>query len=244
VKKVSADVLDPGMDLSDLAPLLVPIVGALLSTGQTALSTFKSLEIRFERARRLNRLPVRKGGCRFNAEIDTGDIIRGSWFEVITDVYLDRDKPPIRFAGNRRGHDLTGEAKLFGKPDGADDRQDGSARRDPELVVCNVKRISTFSALFTRWAFRRFFEKCGKRFLQVGKRLRVSITVNTFKPRELDILYRVELLFQFRSRWFLAGGVLAIPFCQSPVPNESGRTASLAEVGFLLLGRIQSDAVG
>gem|GEM_PF-5675748 len=66
---------------------------------------------------------------------------------------------------------------------------------------------------------------------------------NVQDPGELLTFDGVELLFQGIRRWFLASGVLSLPFGQTPIEGKSRRSASLAQVLGLLRRGIKSDVM-
>jgi hypothetical protein len=91
--------------------------------------------------------------------------------------------------------------------------------------------------------FSTLLEKLDERRLEICEWLRMSISMNSLKPRKLLVLDLVELLLQFHTRRFLTSSVLPVPLSQCPVPDKSRRTTSLCKVSHLLACRVELDFV-
>ena len=88
------------------------------------------------------------------------------------------------------------------------------------------------------------FEELSLGFGQVRKRLRMSVAVDVFHPRELFVLYGVELFFKRHGARLHTSFVLSIPFGQRPVPHKPVASRSAGEVVRLLRRAVQCDTGG
>jgi hypothetical protein len=128
---------------------------------------------------------------------------------------------------------------------------------DPEFIVCNIERIATTSFLLETRPVRRLAraalgEVAGPRFREIREGLRVGVTVDgaqpglavVVQPVRIGILDAIELLLQCHRIWFLAGGDLAVPLGQCPVPDAPSGTGSARKIVALRRCRVEADLVG
>ena len=95
-------------------------------------------------------------------------------------------------------------------------------------------------------------EVAGPRFRQIREGLRVSVAVDgaqpgspvVVQPVRIRIFDAIELLLQCHRIWFLAGGDLAVPLGERPVPDAPGGTGSARKIVALRSCRIESELVG